>query len=55
MPSLPSLWACLQEREAKLPEAEALEEAISERQRSLDRMTRRINEITDRIFTAFSK
>lgn len=44
-----------QERDAKRPESEALRGRIEEAGRQVDQLTRRLNEIADRLFAPFSK
>jgi tetrahydromethanopterin S-methyltransferase subunit G len=46
---------CAQESESKAPAVAKLEAQIAERQRRVDALQRRINEVADRQFQAFSK
>lgn len=44
-----------QQREAGTPEADALRTSIAKQQKRIDAMQRRSNEITDRLFSDFSR
>lgn len=43
------------QRDAKAPDASRLERQIADRQKKLDRLISRINEVTDKMFSSFSK
>lgn len=58
-PSLSQAWLtalpALQENERVAPERERIEDAITEARREVAKLKRRLDEIVDRSFAAFSK
>ena len=56
LPAWLPVCPCLaQEKERVAPELERAEDAITEQRREVGKLKRRIDEITDRSFAAFSK